>query len=164
MSRSRPTSLIDTIIIHCADTPNGSYRSAEDVDDWHRERSFNRELLEAEETNVSPHLKHIGYHFVIETTGQIRQGRSLEETGAHAKGYNTNSIGICLIGLDAFTHEQWESLRVLVLTLQDRFKNKLSVIGHNNVDQAKTCPGFNVTEWLHNNMMPRTGCLHLYGH
>lgn len=152
MSKARSTSIIDTIIIHCAATPNGACWCAEDIDDWHGENKFLRRHLQGGLTNVSPHLKHIGYHYVIETTGKIVRGRSLSETGAHAKGQNTNSIGICLVGLDKFTHEQWATLKSLVYSLQTRFKHHLKVIGHRDVNKGKTCPGFDVAEWLHFDM------------
>ena len=150
MSTTRPTAQIDTLIIHSADTPNGACWCAEDIDDWHKERNFARNQLKGDrnETNVSPNLKHIGYHFVIETTGDVRRGRSLTEVGAHARGYNQNSIAICLIGTDKFTIDQWHALKCLVTSLQTRFKNRLNIIGHRMVNPAKTCPGFDVPAWL----------------
>ncbi len=144
MSKHRPTSKIDSLIIHCADTPNGAHWQAEDIDDWHKSRLFKRNI----NGNVSPHLKHIGYHYVIETTGTIRRGRALDETGAHAKGHNTRSIGICLIGYNKFTRLQWQALQGLISSLQIRFKKQLKVIGHRDVDSGKTCPGFDVSAWL----------------
>jgi hypothetical protein len=68
MSKARPTSRISSIIIHCADTPNGAYRCAEDIDDWHGERQphFSRGLLAIGAINVSTHLKHVGYHYDID--------------------------------------------------------------------------------------------------
>jgi hypothetical protein len=41
----------------------------------------------------------IGYHFLIDPTGRIWQGRLLEWQGAHASGANNiGNIGICLLG------------------------------------------------------------------
>ena len=40
----------------------------------------------------------IGYNFVIGEDGNIYEGRGWDYTGAHAIGYNTQSIGICIIG------------------------------------------------------------------
>lgn len=147
MSKARPTSSIDTIIIHCAATPNGACWCAEDIDDWHKERGFGRDYLR----NVSRHLKHIGYHFVIETTGDLRRGRALDETGAHARGHNQTSIGICLIGTDKYTIDQWQTLKTLVASLKTRFP-VAAVIGHRDVNPDKTCPGFDVQSWLASGM------------
>ncbi len=45
----------------------------------------------------------IGYHFVIgngsfSCDGMVEEGRKLPFTGAHARGANEDSIGICLVG------------------------------------------------------------------
>ena len=73
---------IKEIIIHCADTPEGRDDKAADIDRWHKQRGFDR----------------IGYHYVIDLDGTIEAGRDPDCIGAHCKGHNTNSIGICYIG------------------------------------------------------------------
>lgn len=40
----------------------------------------------------------IGYNFVIGEDGNAYEGRGWNSVGAHAPGYNTQSIGICVIG------------------------------------------------------------------
>lgn len=40
----------------------------------------------------------IGYHFVIGAGGQIYEGRDLNYQGAHAKGFNQGTIGVCMLG------------------------------------------------------------------
>lgn len=49
---------------------------------WHRERGFDS----------------IGYHYIIYLDGSIRFGRPVEQAGAHCKGHNANSIGVCYVG------------------------------------------------------------------
>lgn len=39
-----------------------------------------------------------GYHFYITRDGAIHHTRPIEQTGAHAKGFNLHSIGICYEG------------------------------------------------------------------
>ena len=158
MSKRRSLSRIRDLIIHCADTPNGACYCAEDIDDWHRQRGFSRAPDVA--GNVSPELGAIGYHFVIHVSGGIRRGRALTETGAHARGYNEKSIGICLVGRDRFTHAQWGALRSLVQSLQTRMDQRLRVRGHRDVNPGKTCPGFDVEAWLDDAM--RIPPQHLY--
>ncbi|XP_017886139.2 peptidoglycan-recognition protein 1-like [Ceratina calcarata] len=44
------------------------------------------------------HWFDIGYSFVIGEDGNVYEGRGWDYVGAHAPGYNTQSIGICIIG------------------------------------------------------------------
>ena len=44
----------------------------------------------------------IGYHYYITRDGEIHKGRDVDRIGAHCKGHNAHSIGICYEGgLDA---------------------------------------------------------------
>lgn len=128
------------IIIHCAATKPSMKVDATVIDRWHRERGW---------------LK-IGYHYVIGRDGTIEIGRDVDSIGAHAKGYNASSIGICLVGglsedgepENNYTDAQWDMLWVLVKGLETSFP-VAKVIGHNNVS-SKTCPNFDVGEWYAN--------------
>ncbi|XP_013189612.2 peptidoglycan-recognition protein LB [Amyelois transitella] len=40
----------------------------------------------------------IGYNFAVGGEGSVYEGRGWENVGAHAVGYNAQSIGICIIG------------------------------------------------------------------
>lgn len=99
----------------------------------------------------------IGYHYVITRNGVVVQGRSLDKIGAHVKGHNKGTIGICLVGgkggtahdkfRENFTKEQDFALRKLIDELKDRFVSINKVSGHNEY-AAKACPCFNVQEWI----------------
>tara|TARA_X000001382_G_scaffold32858_1_gene21563 strand:- start:545 stop:988 length:444 start_codon:yes stop_codon:yes gene_type:complete len=126
------------IVVHCAATKPSMDTTAADIDRWHRERGW---------------LK-IGYHFVIKRDGVIEEGRQVDEVGAHASGYNSSSVSVCMIGglsedgkssENNFTEEQWESLGSVIDTLTNRYPNA-KVIGHNDISK-KDCPTFNVGEW-----------------
>ena len=125
------------IIVHCAATKPSMDIGASDIDRWHRERGW---------------LK-IGYHFVIKRDGTVETGRELEEVGAHAKGHNAISVGICMVGglsednepETNFTADQWSSLENLVDDLKEKYPDA-NVIGHNDIS-SKACPTFNVGEW-----------------
>ncbi|GJQ80201.1 putative peptidoglycan-recognition protein, partial [Trypoxylus dichotomus] len=41
----------------------------------------------------------IGYNFLIGSDGRIYEGRGWGKIGAHARGWNTNSVGICFMGM-----------------------------------------------------------------
>ena len=148
MSKFRDTKRINQIIIHCADTPNGKIFTAEDIDQWHKSRGFHRNTTLSKWSN----LKHIGYHFVIHLNGSVLIGRQDNETGAHAKHHNLNSIGICLIGRNKFTPQQWDSLKELTLILQRKHTriDAQNIIGHRQVNEHKSCPNFSVQNWLGN--------------
>ena len=103
---------------------------------------------------------------LVYRNGAISTGRDVTEIGAHVKGYNQKSIGICLVGTDRFTEDQWESLRDLVTRLQSLYPES-RVVGHRDLspDQnangivekfewLKTCPGFDVAAWIDGGMQP----------
>jgi len=115
------------IVVHCSDSPQGRGDTAATIHRWHIERGFDG----------------IGYHYVILEDGTIENGRPLYWTGAHAKGYN-HYAGICLIGIDKFTHAQFKSLKKLCFGLMEDYKiSPSNVIGHCDVSN-KTCPNFDV--------------------
>jgi len=123
---------IKEIIIHCSATPNGREDTAEDIHRWHLARGWDG----------------IGYHYVIEVKGKLVKGRPDYWKGSHAKGHNSNSIGICLIGTDEYNLDQWSILDNLLRKLLVNHPNA-KIIGHNEISN-KTCPGFDVQWWLKN--------------
>lgn len=170
MSRFRPLSDIDELIIHCADTPNGREVTAADIDRWHVERGFHRNPAALAGygpwAGRGPHaaaLTAIGYHYVIRINGVVEVGRRLTETGAHCRGHNNRSIGVCMAGRDQFTQNQWDALAALVRAEQrDREKQHMPILslhGHREFNAHKTCPGFSVGEWVRLGMTPPDGAL-----
>lgn len=140
-----PMRHIDTVIIHCSATPNGRPYTIRHLDAWHAARRFRRD--EKALKNWQPQYPYVGYHEVIHVDGTVISGRGWPEIGAHAAGFNTTSIGICMIGQDAFTLDQWGSLHGIVRQLTARFEIE-RIIGHRDVNMEKQCPGFDVAEWL----------------
>lgn len=127
---------ITDIILHCSATPEGKSFTTRDIDRWHRERGFDC----------------IGYHYVVYLDGTVHKGRPVETVGAHCKGHNANSIGICYIGgcapdgrtpKDTRTEAQRVSLRKLVQQLQKAYPSA-TVHGHHDYNAAKACPSFDV--------------------
>lgn len=125
---------INSIVVHCSDTPKGKYFDVDDVRKWHWERGW---------TDV-------GYHFIVLLDGTIELGRMLNVKGAHVSGNNANSIGICYIGggngEDTRTYEQFKSLHYLIRTLKLIFKDA-KILGHRDFDGVnKQCPCFDVKD------------------
>lgn len=131
------------IIFHCSATrpdwmeTHSTLAKTAQIDAWHRSRRFNQ----------------IGYHYVIDRDGFYIPARPLWRQGAHTRGQNRHSIGVCLIGgyggnendafLKHFTKEQRKSSVELIDTLREYFSKPLTVHGHNEF-AAKACPSFNV--------------------
>lgn len=139
------------IFIHCSAT---DYGSAILFNAWHQARGWDG----------------IGYHFVISnglysgfqrerwafSNGHIEAGRKLDddshfepdEVGAHVYGFNTGSIGVCIIGNKRFTAQQYRTSKNLVLYLIDKFGLSIeAVFGHYEAGKLnekyathKTCP------------------------
>lgn len=90
----------------------------------------------------------VGYHYFIRKSGQIEKGRNEDQIGAHVKGKNKHSIGICLHGLkeDKFTKEQFESAAKLISGLLQRYGlTKKDIYGHNKFSNKK-CPVYDINE------------------
>lgn len=131
---------INKIIIHCSATPEGKDFTVAQIRQWH--------TLPKPKGNG---WRDIGYHFIIYRDGTVHTGRPLEQVGAHTKGYNANSIGICYIGgcatdgktpKDTRTEAQRAALVKLVRELKASYPSA-TVHGHNEF-AAKACPSFNV--------------------
>ena len=134
----RARAITDRIVIHCSATSPVRDVGRAEIDQWHKARGW----------------AGIGYHFVIRRDGALEHGREATKVGAHARGHNTRSIGVCLIGgVDEaghpstnFTQAQWVTLERLLVALKLVWP-AAKVIGHNEVS-AKACPSFDVQAWL----------------
>ncbi|MDE6215822.1 MAG: N-acetylmuramoyl-L-alanine amidase [Bacteroides sp.] len=110
-----------------------------------------------------------GYHYYIRRDGNTVCTRPPKLVGAHVKGYNKHSIGICYEGgldvqgrpKDTRTPEQRSALRLLVAQLLHRFKDNIRVCGHRDLspdlngngtveawEWTKQCPCFEVSSDL----------------
>lgn len=163
---------IRKIVIHCSATANGkslrtpTQTAAQVIDGWHKQRGFKR--LDGARKTFNPHLAHLGYHFVIDTDGHLETGRAEGEMGAHVKGHNMYSLGICLVGgVSAsgrhhaeFSEAQWRTLYQLLRRLEVDYPHA-KIYGHRDLspdlngdgtispnEWLKSCPCFDVWSWL----------------
>lgn len=162
MSSRRSLDKITHIVVHCSASPNGRAVTALDIDHWHGPgRKMQGRTPFARTATVAPYqrpdLKHIGYHIINRIDGKVEYGRSFRETGAHCREQRMNhvSIGICMIGFDRFTAAQWDNLRTQIHALRMSF-GELVVVGHRQMNPLKSCPCFDVTEWISNGYQPNT--------
>lgn len=93
-----------------------------------------------------------GYHRVIEGDGGVLDGRRVQRVGAHAKGSNTRSIGICVVGDNTNPARKWtirqEESLADTLTYFCELYIGAKVCGHRDTIGAATeCPGLDVAKW-----------------
>ena len=138
---------IDLIVIHCSAT--------------REDRAFTEQALEA--SHRLQGFDGTGYHFYVRRDGRVLTTRPVSRVGAHVRGYNAHSIGICYEGgLDRYgnpkdTRTEWQrhSLRVLVRALLQDYPGSW-VVGHRELspdlngngeiepeEWIKACPCFN---------------------
>lgn len=143
---------INRIVIHCTATKEGIDRDVDFIRGLHLARGF----------------KDIGYHFLIHLNGTIERGRPWDIAGAHAKGYNSDSIGIAYVGgvdykgkpKDTRTVAQVHALRASVEIIKAQYP-MVKVVGHRDLsvdlngdgvisrnEWLKQCPCFSVSTEL----------------
>ena len=87
----------------------------------------------------------IGYQYYIASNGVVYQGRADDEEGAHCKGKNLDSIGICLEGnfdLNRPTNAQILSLKNLILKKMTEYAIKPDqIFSHRTYAPYKPYPG-----------------------
>lgn len=142
---------INYIVVHCSATREGHALTPEALNEEHR-RGF----------------RCTGYHYYIRRDGTTVLTRPPELAGAHVKGYNMHSIGLCYEGgLDALGHakdtrtpQQRSAMRLLVHQLLKLHPNA-RVCGHRDLspdadgdglveaeEWVKECPCFEVSKEL----------------
>tara|TARA_R110001632_G_scaffold65040_1_gene154421 strand:- start:2671 stop:3102 length:432 start_codon:yes stop_codon:yes gene_type:complete len=127
---------INKIIVHCTATQESKDVSVDEVRRWHLKRGW----------------RDIGYHFLIQRDGTVEEGRPIEQSGAHTKGHNFDSIGLAYVGgvedkkkngkwiaKDTRTEAQKDSLIDLLCQLKDTYGG--TIHGHREF-AAKSCPCF----------------------
>lgn len=125
---------IKLLVVHCTDTNNNQNLKAIDIHKMHLSFGWDG----------------IGYHKVILRDGKIENGRPDYWIGAHVKGKNDISLGVCLVGRDKFTKSQFKSLEKILKEWKLDYP-KAKIVGHKDTgDTTKTCPNFDVISWSKN--------------
>lgn len=127
---------LNTIVIHCSASREGQDVKTASIRNYHVKTKKWRD---------------IGYHYVIELDGKVVDGRPLGQIGAHVKGHNTGSVGICYVGgldkngkpKDTRTAAQKRSMRELIESLLEEYPAIRTIKGHRDFPGvAKACPCF----------------------
>jgi len=104
------------------------------INSWHKSQQFPKSSLGF----------FVGYHYVIEKDGSLRQARKEWEEGAHTKGENFRSIGICLVGnfdVELPTKQQIETLGALLADITTRLPIDVSAVFPHRKFAPKSCYG-----------------------
>lgn len=131
-----PLGQVDSLIVHHSASNRDSTTVAM-LRAWHREREFDD----------------IGYHWVILADGSINIGRSHLVRGAHVKGKNWNTWGVCVVGDNTKADQKWNGAQERGLL--DLIKSvrtllpRVGIYGHREVAvEATECPGLDFAAWL----------------
>jgi N-acetylmuramoyl-L-alanine amidase len=95
--------------------------------------------------------KDVGYHGLIEDSGDYIPGRDIDKIGAHALGANRNSLGLCIIGNNTVVGQMWNNIQLITAeTIIEAWLMMFpgsKIAGHCDVGSTKTvCPGIDVRE------------------
>lgn len=142
---------IKRIVVHCSATSPHQDIGKDEINRWHLQRGF----------IPTPTSPAIGYHKVIRRDGRVEDGRPEDRIGAHAQGYNKDSLAVCLVGgvkadnktpENNFTPAQFESLKAVLKDWVNRYGN-VEIVGHCDLPGvAKACPSFAVVPWVRANL------------
>jgi N-acetyl-anhydromuramyl-L-alanine amidase AmpD len=135
---------INRIIVHCSYTKPDHDVTVDEIRKWH--------------TDPKPKgngWSDIGYHFVILRNGRIEPGIDIKKIGSHAKGFNSDSVGICLAGGMSeenkpernYTDAQYDTLAHAIHALRMGLGDHITIHGHNEFNKNKECPCFDVAQW-----------------
>lgn len=132
----KPKRRVTKVYVHCSAHDGESTDNAATMNRWHKERGWNG----------------IGYHFFIRFDGTIEHGRSIAKTPSAQKWHNRGTIAICCHGgqdlkPDAFTPEQFDSLRRLCADIDKAYGGKITFHGHKEVSR-KACPVYDYRDVL----------------
>jgi len=138
---------IHKIIVHCSYTLDSMDIGVEEIRQWHTDPN-----------KPGGPFRDIGYHWVIRRDGTVEAGRPENRTGAHTRGHNSNSIGVCLVGgmskdgepFFNFTRHQILALEQLISDITRRYPGEaIQVVGHRDFNGVKkACPCFDVRALL----------------
>lgn len=134
------TTDIRYIVLHCSATRSTQDYSPEALERDHRARGF----------------RGIGYHYYVRRSGEVIPCRPLDQIGAHVRGYNHCSWGVCYEGgldstgqpADTRTPKQRASLLRLLAQLKG-YAPQARILGHRDLSPDRNGDGrITPDEWL----------------
>lgn len=148
----------DFIVVHVSATPPSMFIGAKEINAMHKAKGW----------------AGIGYAYVIRRNGKVEKGRPDNQVGAHVEGWNSVSLGICVVGgVDANGHAennmtvaQQPALEELIRSLLQKYRHA-KVCGHRDLSPdrdgdgviephefIKQCPCFDAIPWARAKGLP----------
>lgn len=131
---------INLIVVHCSATKIGQHYTPQDLIADHKQRGFTT----------------AGYHYYVMQDGLLYALCPAEMVGAHARGHNLHSIGVCYEGgldrhgspCDTRTAPQRQTLWLLMEVLKRYYPNAV-VVGHRDLSPDLNGDGIiTPNEWV----------------
>ena len=123
---------IERIIIHYSASDRPEHDDISVIRRWHLDKGW----------------RDVGYHYFIKKDGALQVGRPEHMIGAHCKGSNRTSIGICLSGKNDLRNAQFKTVANLIDKLKKKYglKNN-NVFLHKELRNTR-CPGMTKQEFI----------------
>ena len=124
---------IKKVILHCSATKDYA-------PDHKKFNSINTETIRKWHIH-DRNFSDVGYHYIILRDGTIEKGREDNVIGAHCYGYNSESLGVCIVGTSLPTDYQVKSLKKLYMDILDKYGvDYNNWFGHYEYNKHKECP------------------------
>ena len=148
------------VVWHCSATPPSQDIGAAQIAIMHKSPPQN--------------FDDIGYAMVVRRDGRVEPGEDIKKRGAHVKGLNSVSVGICMVGgvdedgkaENNFTEEQWKAAKH-VFEFFTLLYPDAEHVGHRDLSPdrdrdgrvqrhefVKDCPCFSVAQWIEGGLQP----------
>ncbi len=145
ISRSHPMNGISRITIHHSAIPNDTLRSQADV--VRMLRGIQREHM----NRAGEPFADIGYHYIIDPSGRIWEGRTTALQGAHVANQNEHNLGVMLLGhfdRQQPTQASVATLDSFVTAQMHRYNVPVGrVYTHQEIGRS-ACPGRNLQRYM----------------
>jgi hypothetical protein len=142
MSLINPMNGVNRITIHHSGVDSAFIRSKPDAA---------RMLNSIRKSHLNQQWADIGYHYIIDPTGRIWEGRAIQYQGAHVKMNNEHNLGIMMMGNFDGERPTAEALASLDMFVADRMRQHrvpmTRVYTHQEIT-ATACPGRNLQGYM----------------
>lgn len=134
---------INRITIHHDGMPPAAMRSTRDV-------AMRLEQIRAAHVNGRGWAD-IGYHYIVDPSGRVWEGRNIAYQGAHVKDQNENNLGILVLGNFEIQRPSPQALstldRFVVFNMQ-RYRIPLGRVRTHREMAQTDCPGRNLQSYM----------------